>query len=188
MKIEENKNNAISYLGVVSVRFVKDGKLIKNIRKYNTGYSPLFTFITKCFCEDYNQSFVPSYLMLYSKTVENGNTIWTPTLTAAVYKSKQSYGTGKDSENSDINYWYSRYEFIIPGWAVTDDSNAMALFNANNKNNSTSQATESTNYWSALLDLKDEDKIRSDIGQGVNIIITWELRFSNKIVEQGGNE
>jgi len=169
-----NEVNSINYIGNVTIKYVtKSGRPVKSIYRHNKGCRPLFNFITSCMMGKYNENNRPVYLMVYKKGEEvTSENLGTPVLPNLQYilNTESSY----DSEN---DAGIVKYKFMFPGSVLTNDGDVIALFNYNNAN---TYKIEGANVPSNYVELTGADIINQSDVINQNVIVIWELQFSNK--------
>ena len=65
--ITENKTNSFSYVGDITISFLKNNKVCRSVHYKNNGRWPLFKFFSECLAGNYKNaiSYRPQYLVLY---------------------------------------------------------------------------------------------------------------------------
>lgn len=169
-----NEVSSISYSGKVSISFVtKSGRPVKSIDRHNKGCRPLFNFITNCMMGKFNEGNRPVYLMLY----KNDGVVDEEHLGSNVIPNLQYIVNAESSYDDENNAGIVRYKFIFPGSLLLDDANVIALYSYNNANTYRAEVNNPSNYV-------EIETIEKSSVENVNIIIVWELKFSNKTSEE----
>lgn len=170
-------NNSIAYEGKVSITFTKNGRKLKTIQRHNSGCKALFTFITDCLRGNFNESNRPSYLMMYKRDDEDSSdevestSLGTPSLANLQYCVSNEGGYDEDS-----NTGFIKFKYTVAGSMLTNDVDILAMYNATNS----STARQGENNPSTFMELDSSEVIDKESASGLNIIIIWEMRFSNK--------
>ena len=165
-----NEFSSISYSGKVKISFVsKNGRPVKTIERHNKGCRPLFNFITSCMMGNYNESNRPVYLMLYKK----GATISDTNLGTSLLPNLQYVVNSESSYDSENDAGIVKYKFIFPGSLLKDEADVIALYNYNNAQTFKASENKPSNYV-------EMETITPEEVANVNVVVIWELQFSNK--------
>lgn len=166
------KEASIVYNGNVTIKLVKDGKTLKTVKKHNTGCPELFDFLSNCLMGDFVASKTPKVLMGY-------NSDGTPTKENLGTKALSTFVPYADiAKINDGDNCKVEYKFNVPSLIVNTavgNINVLALFNSSNAN-------VPTPVPSAFVKLESAKEITPEmISSGINIIIIWDMLFSNPV-------
>lgn len=174
--VPETASSSISYKGNVTIKLVKGGKIIKSIKKHNTGCPELFKFLTECLVNLPNENSHPKYLRCFtfndsgddSPSMDNlGNNA----LIGDGYVSYTDADSVEDSTTTTYTY-KSIFRFIIPSTIIRSNINVVAIYNVNKVN-------EQSNP-SAFMQLTGKDIISTNnLGAGISVIVIWEMSFQD---------
>lgn len=181
-------NLNITYTGKVSVRYEKNGKILKSYQIHNKGTSELFRYLCYCLTNDWaNYTHdCPEYIMLYKldgDPTESNLGEWKYALNSTIFKAKVE--TIVDSS------YKTKFRFIIPTNSLIIDSgiNVIAIYSSNNRDTAKDVAKKPSAY--AKLVNSEGENITLSKNIGTNIIIDWEMSFDNSNTnnnQNGGNE
>lgn len=155
MKEEKiTSNNAISYLGKVTVKLLKGRKSYRTIKIKNEGSNKFFKILCNAVIGNNYQSQMPSCIGVFANNDAE--------LTAV----RVHYTTASVSEK--LNNWFAEFTFIIPGTMVLPGTvKYLRLYNS---------VSESA-IELAKVELNDDETF--DLTPGSNLMITWNLSFQN---------
>lgn len=156
-----NSNN-IAYQGNVKIQYYRGKKLYKTINGNNSGTLSLFRLLAEALAEAPITGRVPQYISLFKDdTISEDNRT---TLVNIPFNDRDVVSLDDSNTSYSIVYKFLiPYTQIVPG---TTASKTLALF---------SSAT-SVQEPLAIINLSQELTHASNS----NILITWELKFSNK--------
>ena len=171
-KKQQDSDNKLSigYTGNVTIKVVRNNKVVKTIQDHNEGTIHLFEFIAKCLSGVYEEQFGPKYLVLY-------NTEDSPAtrLTDAVLLTSSTYVVNDVSDdNSDVAT--AQLTFTVPGnifLSSEKQPTTLALYSYNGK--IAGIDFEDKHYLARLNLTSNLGVITSD----TNLIIVWELNIGN---------
>ena len=162
-------NLTIQYKGKVTVKYEKNGKILKSYQVHNNGTQELFRYLCACLTNNQqnNVNNCPEYIMLYNLT--EGQTLsetnlGTPVLNAPNFKAKV------EVIYEDAIY-KTKFRFMIPTNSLLDSANVIAIYSANNRETAT-QITTKPSAYTKLLD-----------AAGTPFIINSNVMSSNIILE-----
>lgn len=155
MKEEKiTSNNAISYLGKVTVKLLKGRKSYRTIKIKNEGSNKFFQILCNAVIGNNYQSQMPSCIGVFASNDAE--------LTAV----RVHYTTASVSEK--LNNWFAEFTFIIPGTMVLPGTvSKLKLYNSVNE-----QAEVL-----ATVELQNDETF--ELAPGSNLMITWNLSFQN---------
>ena len=161
---KEQTNSSISYTGKVKIEFLHGNKVVKTLKKKNTGMMPLFSFLARCLAGDFDSNGYPRYIRLFSgDSWEHRNEVTTAAIPAS------SVGINLSSLSDDKAV--VAFEFLIPYSMLPNGTSATMLAIYSNTNRVKRESP------SAYIILGDEDEIEGD-GKS-NIKVTWSMMVSN---------
>lgn len=171
---KETPSSSISYKGDVTIKLVKNGKAISTFKRHNTGYTPLFDFLTQCLMSQGNVTLnAPKFLKCFTS---NASALSPDNLGTNVMAS--GGGVAYSSIDQDTSKQSVTYKFVIPSSTIdttslaTSKINALALYSTINMQD---QAKPS-----AYISIPDASQISiGDLGSGVSIVILWQMTFDN---------
>lgn len=165
------QNSGMVYQGTVTIKTIKNNKIIKTIRTHNNGTLNLFNFLTNCLLETYEPTGVPKFIKLFYGTTGN-KTPETATLLTSQMQPRVSKNIIIDSSNTTSS---AVLTFLVPRTSINSEGankcNIIALYNTKN-------SSQEKSGYSAFVVLKDEIDL-SKIDVGTNLLITWTLKLSN---------
>jgi hypothetical protein len=154
-RTENPSVNQINYTGTVTIKVVKNGKIIKKNKGKNAGLSPLFSFLTNCLVGNFVPKLSPKFIQLYNSADELITLAEIPFSEVNVYE-------GSSSEESSI----AAFKFLVPYASVTSGE---TIYRVNIKNDVEDMAE---------LILPEGDQISLESGE--NVIVEWEMEISNR--------
>lgn len=192
-------NLNIQYQGKVTVKYEKNGKILKTYQVHNEGTEELFRFLCICLCNNLPQSGLssndnkfncPEYIMLYN--LQDGK-ILTQSILATTDCPKAlnntSFKVKVDCIESNNDY-KTKFRFIIPTNSLIEEkANVIAIYSSKNRKTATQSGGAKPSAFVKLVDSNGDDMsiLKSTIS---NAIIEWEMSFENPQVQEnsGGNE
>lgn len=160
----KNKKSSISYTGKVKIEFLHGNKVVKTLKKKNTGKMPLFAFLVRCLAGDFDTNGYPRYVRLFSgNSWESRNEV----TTAAIPVSS----VGLDLSGSTDDKAIVTFEFLVPFSMLPLGTSATILAIYSSTNRTKRDAP------SAYIVLDKKDKIEGD-GKS-NIKIIWSMIVEN---------
>lgn len=171
--VPETASSSISYKGNVTIKLVKGGKIIKSIKKHNTGCPELFKFLTECLVNLPNENSHPKYLRCFTFDDSGGSpSMGNLGTNALIGDGYVSYTDADSVEDSTTTTYKSIFKFIIPSTIIRSNINVVAIYNVNKVN-------EPSNP-SAFMQLIGDDIISTDnLGAGISVIVLWEMSFQD---------
>lgn len=171
---KSSPSSSITYKGDVTIKIVKNGKAISTFKRHNTGYTPLFDFLTQCLMNYGNVSLgAPKFLKCFSS---NANVLSPDNLGVNVMTS--GGGVAYSSIDQDESKQSVTYKFVIPSSIIdttslaTSKINALALYSTINMQDQSKP--------SAYISIPNAKQISiGDLGNGVSIVILWQMTFDN---------
>lgn len=163
MTLELKDNALLGYKGQVTVKTVRDGKVIKTKTIHNAGTKLLFKFLANCIIGNYYDNERPLYVKLFN--VSSGN------VPAENNQSTIDYIILNDNNKSvasATNSWSAYLEFVVPKYSfVSSAYNTICLYSNKTKGH--------LDEYCAIITLDEPETISSDD----NLIIGWELTIEN---------
>lgn len=183
--LHEQENSSISYSGNVSLKFIRNNRVIKRVNVKNRGYQRLFDYITNCLCLNYVQGAAPTHLILYcdnalEKDSLKNTYMFNGSGSSAPIRRNWSWHTDNTQEAS--------IEFsITPSDIVGDVVTHIALFDEQHTSSENaavdyyqSEEVPISNFAHAIIELNEDDQIKKDeVSLDTIILLTWTLSFDN---------
>ena len=157
---KENTSSGFTYEGKVTVKVVRDNRVIKELTKRNSGATPLFFFIEECLRGRFNEDYFPNYIKALNYT-------------NSVYKevSQNQPIIYRDPVNSST----VRYTCIMPSTSFINNLDITHLGLYCNKFSD----SDSLSGFSAIVTL-EEPINPSSLGAQSSLLVEWELTIENK--------
>ena len=172
IKKKQNKNNLqLAYSGNVTIKLVKDDKVIDVINGHNHGTFRLFEFIATCLIGVYESASSPKYIQVFHVTSEESAE--TELASADSLTGLIPLGSSSIETDTANNLSTAKLTFTIPGSVFAEGiiPNYFVLYNYKNY---TDQKKPMAMYY--------VDTGYEDIDRDSNIIVVWELQVGNATV------
>ena len=171
-------SSSIVYSGNVTINLVKGNKTIRTFKKHNTGYTPLFDFLTRCLA---GLSTTSNDCPKYIRCFHSGGGVLSPSsLGTNVIRGEGCLAYSTVDQDSTTQQAVT-YKFVIPSSMIDTTSlennkiDAIAIYSTTNMHNQSNP--------SAYISIPTSKQIGSDdLGNGVNVIVIWEMTFNNSTV------
>lgn len=166
------ENSSLSYSGKVTIKKVKNGKIISEETYHNAGNTPLFSFLLNCLAGNYSSDLKPQII------------------TPIVHKQNNNYGYAENKESIPItsikvltkensNISYIEYVFHLAYKEYLKSGiDGLALYNlayVPNKNTILKDSDIDPNY-SMIVSFND----RKFSTKEEDLLIIWDLSLDNK--------
>ena len=160
------QSTSLNYSGDVTIKVVRDNKVVQIIDGHNHGNVRLFDFITTCLCGLYEDTLCPKFLNVFH--VENSSdtnvTSNMDSLTGIIPIASSLSTSGDSSSTANLT-------FTIPGELFNGTSQSPNLFALYSKKEIDNQ----TNPCAVIYLETNLTNITSD----TNLILVWKLNISN---------
>lgn len=171
-------SSSIIYSGNVTINLVKGNKTIRTFKKHNTGYTPLFDFLTRCLA---GLSTTSNDCPKYIRCFHSGGGVLSPgNLGVNVIRGEGCLAYSTVDQDSTTQQAVT-YKFVIPSSMLditvlgNNKIDAIAIYSTSNMHSQSNP--------SAYISIPTSKQIGSnDLGNGVSVIVLWEMTFNNSTV------
>ncbi len=176
-KVGEEFNNSsstsITYQGNVTVKYVKNGKVIKKRKQHNAGTAELFDVILTALSGSLHTNRIPYYLLAF--TTEGKSALYKAAAKSSVIK--------VDNQTNSITYTFTLPYAMFNLSTLSGGKNINTLRLYGESHIVHDNLENSTNPLAAVELVEDEQISYNDLIFGVSVIIEWKMTFSNATSE-----
>lgn len=165
-------DDKVKYEGNVQIRLVKDGRVVKDITKHNSGNIPLFLFLANCLLGQFQSTGIPNYITLGYYSEQDGVNTYTNLSSSAILS-----GNSYLLDSNQVNYEFTIPTVTISSSGINDNITINRLRLYNTENLSTFKNQDDNNY-SAEVEVSGLNVPISDIGK-YTIFVIWTLTLSD---------
>lgn len=162
---QSNNKSGIPYQGILTAKIIRNGKIIRKIKKKNHGTLYLFEQLVNCILGEDVHTHMPNYLDAGTVTGTVSENNFKSSLVLPVVL------TGRYKEFIDNTYWSALFDAFIPFSTIINTEEQVGLDSFALKSTIDSSASE------ILAIVKLNDPII--INQGESLLVEWRMAFTN---------